>query len=49
MYFEDENLAKGKTSSSVYDFSSPKWERYYRETRKKVKFPRGYKEVSLLQ
>jgi hypothetical protein len=50
MHFEDENLAKGtpSASSGIYDFSSPNWEKYFRETRKTVKFPRGYKEVSLL-
>lgn len=50
MHFENENFAKGKTSkANIYDFKSPRWEQYFRETRKKVKFPRGYKEVSLLQ
>lgn len=31
-----------------YDFSGPLWQKYHAQTRKKVRFPRGYKEVSLL-
>lgn len=30
----------------MYDLSSPLWESYFHETRKKARFPRGYKEVS---
>jgi hypothetical protein len=36
-------------SSDLYDFSGPLWKKYYVETREKVRFPRGYKEVSSVQ
>lgn len=36
-----------KASSDVYDFNGPLWSDYYERTRKTVKFPRGYKEVTL--
>jgi hypothetical protein len=41
--------SRASSSSDIYDFSGPLWEKYYMETRKKVKFPRGYKEVSSAQ
>jgi hypothetical protein len=43
--------ASGTTSvnQDVYDFSGPLWNKYFNETRKKVRFPRGYKEVSSLR
>jgi len=43
-------LNKNGNSQSVreawYDFTGPLWEDYWKRTRKTVKFPRGYKEVS---
>lgn len=30
----------------MYDFSSPLWDGYFKATRSKARFPRGYKEVS---
>lgn len=38
---------KRASASDLYDFSGPLWEKYHEETRKKVRFPRGYKEVRL--
>lgn len=50
MNSKEEKSANGSfNSANIYDLSSPRWQRYYRETQKTVKFPRGYKEVSLLQ
>jgi hypothetical protein len=31
----------------IYDFYSPLWDRYFKSTRKHVRFPRNYKEVSV--
>jgi hypothetical protein len=31
----------------LYDFSGPLWERYFKSTRKQVRFPRNYKEVTI--
>ena len=31
----------------AYDLTSPLWTKYFRETRETVRFPRGYKEISL--
>ncbi len=31
----------------AYDLTGPLWTKYFRETREKVRFPRGYKEISL--
>ncbi len=35
--------------SNIYDMRGPLWEKYFSETRKKVKFPRGYKEQYLFE
>lgn len=45
---QDENRSPGAILESVYDFSSPLWSKYYNEIRKTVKFPRGYREISML-
>lgn len=42
-----EYLKDKKVQRDIYDFSGPLWEKYYKETRRTVKFPRGYKEVNL--
>ena len=34
-------------TGDVYNFHSPLWDQYFKETRKKVRFPRGYKDVSI--
>jgi len=34
--------------SFQYDLSGPLWEQYFQRTRKSVRFPRNYKEVSAL-
>lgn len=34
-------------TENIYDFSSPLWDRYFKATRKHVRFPRNYKEVSV--
>ena len=41
------HLSEEKASHDVYDFNGPLWSDYYERTRKTVKFPRGYKEVTL--
>ncbi len=35
-------------TSTDYDFQSPLWDNYFQRTRKQVRFPRNYKEVSAL-
>ena len=40
---------QSNSSQDMYDFSGPLWEKYHEETRNKVRFPRGYKEVSILK
>lgn len=35
-------------TEAVYATPGPLWQKYHRETREKAKFPRGYKEVTLL-
>lgn len=32
----------------MYNFYSPLWDQYFRNTRERVRFPRNYKEVSAL-
>jgi len=47
---EDSNkfeLAKS-VPDNIYQFDSPRWDAYFKETQKTVKYPRGYKDVSLL-
>lgn len=46
---ERHNNQTTRSSSDLYDFTGPLWEKYHKETRKKAKFPRGYKEVSILK
>jgi hypothetical protein len=38
-----------KAGADIYDMRGPLWEKYFNETRKKVKFPRGYKELYLFE
>ena len=45
----DKDQNQRTNSQDMYDFSSPLWEKYHEETRNKVRFPRGYKEVSILK
>lgn len=33
----------------VYDFTGPLWEKYHKEVRRKARFPRGYKEVTIFE
>jgi len=41
------NVESEEQSPDVwYDFFSPLWFEYYKEIRKTVKFPRGYREIS---
>ncbi len=48
MKFKNQKGSKKQTGvGDIYNFSGPLWERYYQETRKKVRFPRGYKDVSI--
>jgi hypothetical protein len=35
-------------SEALYNFESPLWSKYFHATRKHVRFPRNYKEVSAL-
>jgi hypothetical protein len=35
-------------TEAVYQAPGPLWQKYHRETRSRAKFPRGYKEVTLL-
>ncbi len=44
---EQEYSSRNRLYQDIYDFSGPLWEKYYKETRRNVKFPRGYKDVSL--
>jgi len=44
---EQEHFKRSSLQEDIYDFSGPLWEKYYKETRRNVKFPRGYKDVSL--
>ena len=41
-------IRNSQEAIDIYDFSGPLWEKYHKETRKKAKFPRGYKEVRML-
>ena len=34
-----------ESSPSLYDLSTPGWDRYYQEIRKRVRFPRYYKKL----
>ena len=34
-----------KTDAPLYDLSTPLWDKYYREVRRSVRFPRYYKKV----
>ncbi|MDZ4823502.1 MAG: hypothetical protein SH856_08590 [Flavobacteriales bacterium] len=36
-----------KSLADEYDFTGPLWNKYFTDTRKSVRFPRGYKEVSM--
>jgi hypothetical protein len=48
MKFKNQKGSNKQTGvGDIYNFSGPLWERYYQETRKKVRFPRGYKDVSI--
>jgi|GEM_PF-2403776 len=50
MRFKNSSANGGASpSQDVYDFSGPLWKKYFNETRKKVRFPRGYKEVSSIR
>ncbi len=40
------NKSQRAGTSEMYDFSSPLWDGYFKATRSKARFPRGYKEVS---
>jgi len=40
------NKNQSAGTSEMYDFSSPLWDGYFKATRSKARFPRGYKEVS---
>jgi hypothetical protein len=42
------NAGRVSATPDWYDFTGPLWQQYHAKTRKKVRFPRGYKEVSLL-
>jgi hypothetical protein len=42
-----QNPAFPVDTENIYDFSSPLWDRYFKATRKHVRFPRNYKEVSV--
>ncbi|NNE55902.1 MAG: hypothetical protein HKN32_07775 [Flavobacteriales bacterium] len=44
---KDNSRNESASKQDIYDFSGPLWNKYFEETRKKVKFPRGYKEVNL--
>jgi hypothetical protein len=43
-----DNSTKTIKKIEMYDFSGPLWEEYFKKTRQHVRFPRGYKEVSLI-
>ncbi|MFT4777667.1 MAG: hypothetical protein ACJAU0_000752 [Flavobacteriales bacterium] len=49
MIMNGKDLKKTTNSQDLYDFSGPLWEKYHEETRNKVRFPRGYREVSILK
>ncbi len=40
-----EEVAKGSEEHSVYASTTPIWDKYYQEMRKRVKFPRYYKKA----
>ena len=46
-HMESNKSTGSESTSGLYDFSGPLWRKYYEATRRNVRFPRGYKEVSL--
>lgn len=46
-YKNQKGSKKQNSTADIYNFSGPLWDQYYKETRKKVRFPRGYKDVSI--
>ena len=48
MMIEKERAAEQGETDLLYSLFSPLWDMYYRRTRKSVRFPRNYREVSAL-
>jgi hypothetical protein len=40
------NRSTEKDERLIYDFRTPLWDRYFRETRRNVRFPRNYREMN---
>ncbi|MCB9169876.1 MAG: hypothetical protein H6594_05915 [Flavobacteriales bacterium] len=39
------NNTKERPERTLYDLRTPLWDKYYREVRRSVRFPRYYKKV----
>jgi hypothetical protein len=44
----EQTPSRSSKNEDVYDFSGPLWQKYFHETRRKARFPRGFKEVFLV-
>lgn len=41
---EDGRKAASEAGAGIYDLTTPRWSRYYRAMRERVRFPRHYKK-----